>query len=89
MAPRGNRRLVMVVSRRHHDLTYKPPPHFCLRLACQKGGGAYLRDSTVVQLHNPFGLCNSTTDLFSENSYVIKVKIESARDRESVCVGGG
>ena len=43
MAPRGNRRLVMVVTRRCHDLAYKPPPNFCLRLACQRGGGVFSR----------------------------------------------
>ena len=41
--PRGDRRLVKVVTRKYHDPAHKPLPLFCLILA----GVWYLRDSTV------------------------------------------
>ena len=27
-----------------------PPPHFCLKVLCKKGGGAYFRELTVILL---------------------------------------
>ena len=36
--PLGDRWLVMVVTRKYHDPARKPPPLFCLMLACRKGG---------------------------------------------------
>ena len=33
-----NRWLVMVVTWKYHDPAHKPPPLFCLMLACRKGG---------------------------------------------------
>ena len=38
MRPHGNHRSVMVVTHKNHDPVHKPPPLFCLMLACRKGG---------------------------------------------------
>ena len=39
--PRGDRRSVMVVKRKYHDSMHKPPPLFCLMLACSVFAGSY------------------------------------------------
>ena len=32
----------MVVTQQYHDPVHKPPPLFCLMLACRKGGGVFV-----------------------------------------------
>ena len=66
--PRGDRRSVMVVTREYHDPAHKPPPLFCLMLACRKGG-AYLRDTTVLTvllLHTLSVLCTPVDSAYPD-----------------------
>ena len=44
----GNHRLAMVLMQKYLNPTHKPPPLFCLMLACRKGGGGYLQNFTAV-----------------------------------------
>ena len=48
VCPRGDHQSVMVVTRKYHDPTHKPSP-ILPDASMQKGGGAYLQDSTVLE----------------------------------------